>query len=582
MDMTRSRTRALLAIALAVTAAGVGLVLRGGFALGLFLAIAAMEAALLLFLAPEARARRQALTPAARKANRLLLSALAAVILLLAAAFVLFRNEALQALDFLTIVALYAVQLLLVSGSSAYDWDHPGFWLEAALAYPVRPFVSLAAIPAAIRRALGTDRPGSPEPAGGTASSSAEAGPAGAAGTAAAGQARASRSSAVVMALLGILLAVPVLLLAGALLASADSVFGRLLAELSRFWRTLAFQDWLASAALTVALFPFVFSFLESARSRWMALVRPGSAANPTRVEGPDGRSWQDPAATAMPASRRFALNPVMLVSFLASINLLYLVFALVQLTYLTGAFRLSLPDGLSYADYARSGFFELSALALLNAGLIMLAVKGAPRTAASTAAGSSADAGSDRRILRILRILSLMLVAGSLVQWASALFRMSMYVSAYGLTLLRFFVTAFMLLMAVIFALLTVKEFRPRFPLFKSLAIAAVVALVLLNYVNPDAWIARHNIDRSVAEPAVALDLPYFHSLSPDATRVLIESLPRLTADQQKAVLADLTRSYQQSQQLPASAYRRRWQNWNLSSWRTSRLLEGATAPYR
>lgn len=578
MDMTRSRTRTLLAIALVVTAAGVGFVLRGGFALGLFLAIAAMEAALLLFLAPEARTRLQALPPAARQARRLLLAALAAVILLLAAAFVLFRNEALQALDFLTIVGLYAVQLLLVSGSSAYDWDHPGFWLEAALAYPARPFVSLAAIPAAFRRAFGTNRPDiSVAGTGRTAET---------AGSAGDSQALpASRSSTVVMALLGILLAVPVLLLAGSLLASADSVFGRLLSDLSSFWRTLAFQDWLISAALTVAFFPFVFSFLESARSRWLALARPGSAANPSSVEGPDGRRWQDPAAAASASgSRRFALNPVMLVSFLASINVLYLAFALVQLTYLTGAFRLSLPDGLSYAEYARSGFFELSGLALINAALIMLAVKGAPRpdAGAETENGGSAGAAAGTRIARILRILSLMLVAGSLVQWASALFRMSMYVSAYGLTMLRFFVTAFMLLMAVIFALLTVKEFRPRFPLFKSVAIAAVVALVLLNYVNPDAWIARHNIGRSVADPAVTLDLTYFRALSPDATRVLIENLPRLTADQQKAVLSDLTLKYKQRQQLPASAYLNRWQNWNLSSWRTDRLIEGATAPYR
>ena len=553
MDMTRKRAQALLAIALGVTAAGVVFVLRGGFGLGFFLALAAMEAALLLFLAPEAKTRLAALPSGRRAARRLLIYALAAVILMLAAAFAIFHNEPLQALNTLALLVLYPVQLMLVSESSAFDWDHPGFWLESALSYAVRPFISLGALPGLVRKAFGTD------PARHVT------GDAGPDSAAADGQARRSGWLAHVgMALIGLLCAIPVLLIAGALLSSADSVFGRLLESVARFWQTVTLRDWIGSLALTLVLFPFVFSFLESARSRWQAIGRPYApaaiAAGTPAETGVAGIS----AGAARP--RAFTVNPVMLVSFLASINLLYLAFSLVQLTYLTGAFSLSLPSGLSYAEYARSGFFELAGMALLNAGLIVLAVKGAPRAGA---------------IGHILRAMSLLLVAGSIVQWGSAMFRMNMYVSVYGLTRLRFFVTAFMLLMAVIFGLLTVKEFRPGFPLFKAAAVAAVLALLLLNYVNSDAWIARHNLQRAIANPTVSLDLNYFRELSPDGVLVLADRLPELTAGQRQEAVAFLTTEFREVRQRNPGGPFRRWQDWNWSSWRLWQKLTAVLAPY-
>ena len=78
------------------------------------------------------------------------------------------------------------------------------------------------------------------------------------------------------------------------------------------------------------------------------------------------------------------------------------------------------------------------------------------------------------------------------------------------------------MLLMLVFFAAVVVKEFRKGFPFFKACAIAAVVSRMLLNHLNPDAWIARTNIHRHTEIGRI--DLTYLDELSSDAVPALFE----------------------------------------------------------
>ncbi len=535
----------LLLIALGISAAAVGFFLRGGWGLGLTLAIFSAEAGLWLFHAVDQSAMNRPITldsagqakvvlPKADRSRNLFHFALTASILLLGSTYFVFRNEMLQGLNFLVIVYLFIVQSILLNRSSDRDWDEPLFWIESGLAGFVRPFASLGKLGWMFGRAL--DRqPSEPDAAQGDASRNAK-----------------TPIHLFGQIMLGLFLAVPVLLMTGSLLASADSVFSQYLSGVIDFWQNLSIQDRLIDFGLTLLFFPFVFSFLESCRSRWQLLPRRSDISQPI-VDAAPGM----PAQPALSHRERpLKLNPVTLITFLSCINLMYIVFAVVQAAYLTGAFRFILPSGISYAEYARKGFFELAGITPINVALIVLAVKGA---------------GRQGWVGRILRGQSLLLIAGSLVQWLSAMFRMQMYISAYALTLMRFFVSAFMFLMLVIFILLIIKEFRVKFPLFKASAIAAVLALVVLNGINSDAIIARYNIAQIETSPARSFDLAYFRELSPDALPILLEALPQLDASRQQAVREHLTQSYQR---LAGKTAGDAWQNLNWSQRRALNKL--------
>lgn len=517
---------AALAIALGLSAALIGLVLRGGFGLGLTLAINLAVAGLWLY--PWIGSHNEPRLATSRRSYGLPVG-LTATILILGSSFTVWGNVSLAVVNFLVLLVLLIVLALWTSRSSDHDWDQPLFWLEAALAVMVRPFASLSRLQGTIQQALGR---------GMDTSSVRESGQV------------TSKLHPLGAALLGILLALPVLLVAGSLLASADAVFGQVLDGFIQFWSQWSIRDRFIDLALTLLFFPFIFSFLESCRRRWQLF--------PARIIPATG-SQAGTATAAMPLLTLPRLNPVTLIAFLASINVLYLVFAGIQITYLTGAFQFILPNSLTYAEYARSGFFELAGLSAINVGLIVLALKGSSREGLTG---------------QILRVLSLLLLAGSLVQWASAQFRMQMYIAVYGLTLLRFYVTAFMLLLAVVFVFLAIKEFQPFFRLFKAAAIAAVLSLVLLNAVNPDIWIARHNLRHMQSQPDHPLDIGYFSELSPDALVILQEALPTLDPSLKTSAQSYLTGKHQW---LIDNTAGESWQSYNFSEQQALKALARA-----
>jgi hypothetical protein len=99
--------------------------------------------------------------------------------------------------------------------------------------------------------------------------------------------------------------------------------------------------------------------------------------------------------------------------------------------------------------------------------------------------------------------------------------------VQAFGLTQKRLFVSAALVLIAFIFVLLIVREFKSSLPVFKPIVLAALALLIALNYLVPDAFIARYNINRYLAGQLKVsrLDINYLsYRLSYDANLVVLE----------------------------------------------------------
>jgi hypothetical protein len=216
--------------------------------------------------------------------------------------------------------------------------------------------------------------------------------------------------------------------------------------------------------------------------------------------------------------------KPVRRLEWLVPIVLLDALFALfvaVQFsTWFGGDRHVQETAGLTYAEYARGGFWQLTVVTILTLGVLAVAARKAPRCD-----------GGDRAAMRI----GLGLLAGlAFVVVISALARMDAYEAAYGLTRLRLLVAACEVWFGLIFVMVLLNGMRLR-PLGRrkggwllpaSFA-AGVGMLILLAALNPDRMIAERNIDRYQTNGKI--DVYYLGGLSADAAPALDRLPPSL-----------------------------------------------------
>jgi hypothetical protein len=200
----------------------------------------------------------------------------------------------------------------------------------------------------------------------------------------------------------------------------------------------------------------------------------------------------------------------------LGALNLLFAAFVVVQVGWLFGGEALVLrTTGLSYAEYARRGFFELTCVA----GLLLVVLLGA----------QALIPAAEVRTVRAFRRLAVPLVGllGTIMFSAGA--RMKLYIQYYGISTDRLYATAFMIWLAIVFVwlALTVLRSRPR-TFATGLVVSGFVVLLVLNVLNPDALVARANLARGVARHAgeAGADERYVASLGGDAVPVLVAAL--------------------------------------------------------
>lgn len=233
----------------------------------------------------------------------------------------------------------------------------------------------------------------------------------------------------------------------------------------------------------------------------------------------------------------------------LALLNALFITFIAVQFKYFFGDSSLVTdPAGPTYSEYARQGFFQLVAVAVL-ALLVLYGGDWLQRDAVA----------SSRKLFRVLATLLIALV---FFVMASAFHRMYLYYNAYGLTQLRLYTTVFMVWLAavlVVFSLTVLWGSRERFVMIAvSFAWAAVVAL---HAMNPDATIVRANAAR--AESGASFDAAYNGQLSADAAPALLDLRGIENAQVARDRMADALKAQSSD-----------WRTWNWSRHAAMKLL--------
>lgn len=276
----------------------------------------------------------------------------------------------------------------------------------------------------------------------------------------------------------GIAIAAPVLLVAGGLLASADSSFASLVRGDS-MWTAVGHVVLASLGAAAIA-----------------GLVRAGLVAR------------------RAPEPSRPVMGGVEAAVVLGLLAVLYAGFVLARLRQTpvgAGARALS--------DEARAGFFQLVAVAVLTV-LVLVAIR--------------VLAGRRRAVV----VPALVVVALTMTLVGIALHRLDKYSDGYGLTPLRMATTWFSVWLGVVVAVVGlsyVVTFSPR-TVAAAIGTTAVVGLVGWNAVDPDAHIARVNLDRAV--DGLRFDAAALGELSADAVPVIVDRLEDLDPNQRELVV--------------------------------------------
>lgn len=248
----------------------------------------------------------------------------------------------------------------------------------------------------------------------------------------------------------------------------------------------------------------------------------------------------------------------------LAAVNLLFIVFVIIQVRYLFGGTANITETGYTYAEYARKGFGELVAVAVLSIGLYMLL------TTITRTVTRFAKMG--------LTALSVLLMANLMVILASSLQRIMLYEQAYGFSRLRTYTHVFIYwLAALIITLVVLELLRRRGHIALALVITAIGFGASLAILNVDGFIVNRNVQRAVA--GEELDLAYLNTLSTDAVPALLANYtdPNLPPDAVHKLGAALACREKTTNDPGTQA----WQSFNFSEARAYRLLQQNAAQW-
>ena len=279
-------------------------------------------------------------------------------------------------------------------------------------------------------------------------------------------------------ALLGLLIALPVALILLVLLSSADQAFQGMLKGID--FSKLPRKIWslFLAAPMFILLFSQLFSLQDIKR---------------TRKEETDK-----------------GIDSTIVTFFLLGVSIVYVAYLFSQLAYFFSGFMGFLPDGFTYAEYARRGFFELTAVSVINIVIVIL----------STTLSRRKDGKlplAEKLALVFLCLFSLVLV------WTE-LSKMKMYMDTFGLTRLRILTTLFMVFLAFVFLALMIHVFVRKFPYLKVAVIVGVLLTVAINFVSVDRLVADYNVWAYQSQTLKTVDVRTITELGDAAVPALID----------------------------------------------------------
>ena len=174
----------------------------------------------------------------------------------------------------------------------------------------------------------------------------------------------------------------------------------------------------------------------------------------------------------------------------LISLNLIYLIFCFIQVKSLFLE-RTNMNSSFNYANYARTGFFQLMFVTFINFIIILV---------------------TNRNSKKSVKILNVLLVIFTIIIAISSMYRMYMYSSEYGFTYLRIFVYIILITEIITFIPILIYIFNDKIDFLKWCFIISIIVYCSINYINIENIIVNQNINK---EDSSKIDYEYLYNIA-------------------------------------------------------------------
>lgn len=279
-------------------------------------------------------------------------------------------------------------------------------------------------------------------------------------------------------ALIGMAVALPVLLVIIPLLVISDAAFeglvGIVISNIGKYILQIVF-------AFIIA--PYLISFMLGKKLGLNKCTKNGSVNTRKSV----------------PASG--------VISFLSVISATYMVYLFSQLAYFFSTFNGILPDDYEYSAsaFARRGFFEMFAICVINILIISIVTILAKRN-------------DSKKLSPVIKALSCFISLFSVLLIITAMSKMKLNISIFGLSENRLLVSVFMLMLLVIIAFFMIHIFVPRLNYMQPIIIICSAMFIALAFADVDGAVAKYNVNAYQQGELESVDVLYLGDLADSA----------------------------------------------------------------
>ena len=250
-------------------------------------------------------------------------------------------------------------------------------------------------------------------------------------------------------------------------------------------------------------------------------------------------------------------IQGITLSTLLTLLNFIYLLFAGVQAIHIIE--QMQNPSITNYANYARSGFFQLMTVSIINFIIILISKNNKKETTEG--------------IKKYIKIMNVALAIFTIIILITSVLRMKLYEKEYGYTFLRLMVywtqiTELILIIPTIIYIL-----KEKFQIFKYFLTITVAMYVIINFVNLDYIIAKGNIDKYFSNTRKEIDFYYLQNHT--STDAIPEIIRLLKAKDEK--LNEIVNGYLAEKYNELKSENNSWQSFNFSRKKALKELEKA-----
>lgn len=246
-------------------------------------------------------------------------------------------------------------------------------------------------------------------------------------------------------------------------------------------------------------------------------------------------------------------IDKITLNTLLTLLNIIYLIFTLIQGVNLIE--HMEMVNGIDYAHYARTGFFQLMVVSLINFVVILICKYNVKNV-------------ENKNYTKIMNIL---LAVFTIVLLITSVVRMNLYAEEYGYTFLRLIVYFIQITELILIIPTIIYIIKKKFDIFKYYLIITIFMYIVVNFANLDYIIAKENIDRYLNNIDKEIDLIYLEkNLSTDAIPQITRLLDCKDENVKRNINNFLVTKYNDLQEEGMNP-----QEFNLSKYRAKEILK-------